>query len=135
FQFGVGVVDQPLLVGGWLVLVAGFMVSRLPSFSFKKLKVPHGYVLPVLAGVGLVVAALVTRPWFTLSGIAFLYIASIPFAIWSYKKLSLEAAHIHADETVLAEGKPGEGKGAATNAVKDDGGGPVAQDKAGGNKG
>lgn len=98
FQFGDVVTAYPILVGVWLVLVAGFMVSRLPTYSFKRLKVPHGYVLPVLAGAGLVVAALATNPWLTLSIIAGVYLATIPFAIWTYRRLAAEAAHLHAKD-------------------------------------
>ncbi|MBO42940.1 MAG: CDP-diacylglycerol--serine O-phosphatidyltransferase [Rhodospirillaceae bacterium] len=98
FQFGDFVTTYPFLIGVWLVLVAGFMVSRLQTYSFKRLKVPHGYVLAVLAGAGLVVAALVTNPWLTLSIIAGIYLVTIPFAIWTYKRLEAEAAHIHAED-------------------------------------
>ncbi|MDB3952284.1 CDP-diacylglycerol--serine O-phosphatidyltransferase [Alphaproteobacteria bacterium] len=106
FQFGDSVTTYPFLIGVWLVLVAGFMVSRLQTYSFKRLKVPHGYVLAVLAGAGLVVAALATNPWLTLSIIAGVYLATIPFAIWTYKRLETEAAHIHSEDGE-AEGSDG----------------------------
>ena len=37
---------HPLVVGATLVLVGGLMVSRLPTFSFKKGRVPRHLVLP-----------------------------------------------------------------------------------------
>ena len=41
-----------LVVGTVLVLVGGLMVSRLPTFSFKKGRVPRHLVLPSLLAVG-----------------------------------------------------------------------------------
>ena len=98
FQFGEIFTTYPVLVGVWLLLMAGFMVSRIPTYSFKRLKVPYGYVLPVLAGVGLVVTALATNPWLTLSIIAGVYLATIPFAILTYRRLEAEAARIHGED-------------------------------------
>ena len=43
------------------------MVSTLPAWSFKNFKVPGGYVLPLLLGVGVYVAVLVTEPWAALA--------------------------------------------------------------------
>ena len=43
-----------LVVGTVLVVVGGLMVSRLPTFSFKKGRVPRHLVLPSLLGVALV---------------------------------------------------------------------------------
>ncbi|MFL2688391.1 MAG: CDP-alcohol phosphatidyltransferase family protein [Alphaproteobacteria bacterium] len=98
FQFGEFFTTYPILVGVWLLLMAGFMVSRIPTYSFKRLKVPYGYVLPVLAGAGLVVTALATNPWLTLSIIAGVYLATIPFAILTYRRLEAEAARIHGED-------------------------------------
>ncbi|MBL25451.1 MAG: CDP-diacylglycerol--serine O-phosphatidyltransferase [Rhodospirillaceae bacterium] len=104
FQFGSGVVDQPWVVGIWMVLVAGCMVSRLPTFAFKGLKVPHGFVLPVLAGAGLVVAALATKPWLTLSIVAVAYLATIPFAFTTFRRLEAEATRLQEEEADSEDG-------------------------------
>lgn len=98
FQFSGGVVDQPWLVGLWMVVVAGVMVSRLPTYAFKGLKVPHGFVLPVLACVGLVAAALATKPWLTLSIVAGVYLSTIPFAYVTYRRLEAEASRMQDSE-------------------------------------
>lgn len=103
FQFGNGVVNQPWVVGIWMVLVAGFMVSRLPTYAFKGLKVPHGFVLPVLAGAGLVAAALATKPWLTLSIVAGVYLATIPFAFLTYRRLEAEATRMQDEEETPGE--------------------------------
>ena len=56
-----------VLVGLGLVVVGGLMVSRLPTFSFKKGRVPRHLVLPLLLGAGLFMGVLaggwrLTRP-------------------------------------------------------------------------
>src|SRR5260370_135540 len=46
-----------LVVGTVLVVVGGLMVSRLPTFSFKKGRVPRHLVLPLLLAVPLLAGA------------------------------------------------------------------------------
>ena len=58
---------QPLVVGTVLVLVGGLMVSRLPTFSFKKGRVPRHLVLPALLGAALIMGGLASSPWIALS--------------------------------------------------------------------
>ena len=64
-QFGLEIVRQATYVSVWLVLIGAGAVSTLPTFAGKKLKLPVDTVLPVLALVGLVGAAIVTEPWLT----------------------------------------------------------------------
>ena len=95
FELGDGVFRHPLLVGGWLVAVGALMVSQLPTYSFKRLKVPQAFVLFILVAAGLLVAGLASTPWRTLIVIAVLYIATIPFAYFSYHRLRREAERLH----------------------------------------
>jgi CDP-diacylglycerol--serine O-phosphatidyltransferase len=71
------------------------MVSELPTFSFKKLKVPQDYVLFVLVAAGLFVAGLAGAPWRTLIVVALLYLATLPFAYRSFTRLRREAERLH----------------------------------------
>jgi CDP-diacylglycerol--serine O-phosphatidyltransferase len=72
--------QSPWLVGAWTIVVAGLMVSRIPTYSFKRLRVPHWMVLPILLVVGVVAAGLAAEPWLTLLIIGCAYGASIPMA-------------------------------------------------------
>lgn len=94
FQFGDSFVGEQWIVGVWIVTVGICMVSHLPTYSFKSFKVPHGFVLPVLACGGLVVAALIINPWLTLSIVAGIYITTIPFAVFTRRRLEAEAERI-----------------------------------------
>ena len=79
-EFGLEVVRQASYVSIWLVLIGAGAVSTLPSFAGKKLKLPVNTVLPVLALVGLLGAAIVTEPWLTYLAVANVYIVSLPIA-------------------------------------------------------
>ena len=79
-EFGLEVVRQASYVSIWLVLIGAGAVSTLPSFAGKRLKLPVNTVLPVLALVGLLGAAIVTEPWLTYLAVATVYIVSLPIA-------------------------------------------------------
>jgi CDP-diacylglycerol--serine O-phosphatidyltransferase len=75
----------PLLVALWVIFVAGLMVSRLPTFSLKRLKLTQRHTIPVLAVVALFVAALASEPWTTIVLASVLYVASIPYSVKRHK--------------------------------------------------
>ena len=88
FLFGEAFFKTPLASGIFLTAVAILMVSRVPTYSFKKFKVPANWVLPTMLIVGLFAALLVSAPWATLSVILVLYLVSIPIAGVAHRKLS-----------------------------------------------
>ncbi len=94
FQVESDFVREPVVVGIIIVVVACLLVSRLPTFSFKNFMVPHRLILLTMLVVGLLAALSVSAPWLTLTIILCLYIASLPFAPRSFKKLEKEAAEL-----------------------------------------
>ena len=78
------------------------MVSQLPTFSFKGVRVPPKLVIPLLAGVGLIAAMLVSTPWLTLSLIGIAYLISLPFSYRQYRRLRIEAEKLHASSAAAA---------------------------------
>ena len=87
FEFGPGLADSPIVGAVVLALVAFLMVSRLPTFSGKKLHVPRGWLVPALVGIALFFAAFTSAPWGTLLVAGGAYLALIPFAYVRYAKL------------------------------------------------
>jgi CDP-diacylglycerol--serine O-phosphatidyltransferase len=75
------------LVMGWTVLVALLMISSVPTYSWSSLRIRRSSRLFVIAGIGLLGAALITNPWITLLAIALVYLAMIPFSIASYSRV------------------------------------------------
>ncbi len=82
-----------------LASVAALMVSRVPTFSFKRFRVPGHWVLPMLLMVGTLAAFLTTEPWGTLLVVGALYIGSIPLSIRSYRRLRRVAEEMRVSVT------------------------------------
>lgn len=98
----------------WVVLVAGLMVSRVPTYSLKRVRLKQKYMIPVLAGVAFIVAALASEPWVTIVLCSVAYLASIPHAVKRHAKMypengigdtSLAADEVDVD---LLDGTPDE---------------------------
>lgn len=102
FELGGVVPGNASLVALWTVLVAGLMVSALPTFSFKRLRVPAHMVVPGLVGVGVLAAALVSQPWWTLAGLGVGYVVSIVLSVRRYNALAAAAAQMQVGETAAA---------------------------------
>jgi len=80
-------VRRPEVVSVFMIVVAGLMISSIPTYSFKKVKLSPKLVLPLMVTVGLVIASMLSAPWVTLSGILAAYMISIPFAVRSYRAI------------------------------------------------
>ena len=95
-HFGEGWWSGAVLVGAWTVVVAGLMVSRLPTLSFKTVRVGPRLMAPLLVLVGLAAALLVTAPFLGLGLVALGYLVSIPYTIYRHRWLSQhpEAWHV-----------------------------------------
>ncbi len=72
------------VIGLWTLCIAGLMVSRIPTFSSKQIRLPSVGVIPILAVVGFVIATIIHAPWITLSVFGILYALSIPISIRVY---------------------------------------------------
>lgn len=89
FELGDEILRTPKAMAIWAILIGLMMVSRLPTLSFKSVRVPRLMIAPFLVVVGLVAAAVVTNPWVTLGIIGVAYIMSLPVSwvtFWKNKK-------------------------------------------------
>lgn len=87
-QFGDFVFREPALNAFWLLAVAFLMISRIPTYSFKLLRVKREFVLPTLVLVGIGAAVLVSYPWFMLALGGIGYLASIPHSYARHRRLA-----------------------------------------------
>ncbi len=85
--FGLGWWSEPGPVGVWAVIVAGLMVSRLPTLSFKTVRVPPRLIAPLLVLVGLAAAVLMIAPFLGLGIIALGYLGMLPYALYRHRWL------------------------------------------------
>ncbi len=92
-----------ILVGVWVMLWAGMMISRVPTWSSKQIKFKPKMAMPMLAFIAVIIAALIQAPWPTLTIMALAYMLSIPFSIRHFKKIVKESDE-EIDMTDLALG-------------------------------
>jgi CDP-diacylglycerol--serine O-phosphatidyltransferase len=90
FELGGDILASPALNGVMLVAVSALMVSKVPTFSAKRIRVPQSYVGLVLVGVGAFAAFLVSTPWVTLSLVGLAYLVSIPISATMYRRLQAD---------------------------------------------
>ncbi len=86
-----------------LVGVSFLMVSKIPTYSGKRFRVPHEYVLPMLLLVGVLAAFLVTEPWTTITLIGIIYASSIPISARAFRKLKKQADELRTKETITTD--------------------------------
>jgi CDP-diacylglycerol--serine O-phosphatidyltransferase len=89
-QFGESITPPAVSVAFWLILLGGLMVSRLPTLSLKGWRVTPTWVVPILIGVVIMVAAMISEPWMTLCVIGTTYALSLPCG-WLLNKKSLRS--------------------------------------------
>lgn len=92
------------LVALWAITVAALMVSRIPTFSIKYLRLPPKMMVPTMAFVALVIAALLHAPWVTLPIICIIYAVSVPLVFHQYRKLEKQHQSVEEDLSSLAFG-------------------------------
>ncbi|MFC3174781.1 CDP-alcohol phosphatidyltransferase family protein [Novosphingobium bradum] len=83
---------DPMLVGGWLVVIAFLLISSVPTLSWTSLRPRRSIRLELIAGIALVCAALLTEPWLTLVAIDAVYLLLIPYGMWRYAKVRRQRA-------------------------------------------
>ena len=80
FQGGEDFFRQPWVVGIFMLVIAGMLVSTIPTYSFKKLKISRQWILPTMLIAGAIAVFLINAPWLTLSVVGLAYICSIPLS-------------------------------------------------------
>jgi len=79
-----------MFVGIWLIICAGLMISHIPTWSTKQIKIKSKWTMPLLAGIVFMIAALIQAPWITLTFMSCTYTLTIPFAIRHFRKTAKE---------------------------------------------
>lgn len=78
--------NYPILFAVSLSLSSLLMISRIPTFLIKNVRVPHQYVKFLLVFIAVFIAALYSAPWWTLSTGTLLYLFSIPLSLHYYRQ-------------------------------------------------
>ena len=86
FQIETDFFHNPWVVAFFLFSVGGLLVSSLPTYSFKKLKITRNWVMPTMLIVAGIAAFAVSVPWLTLSSVLALYLCTFPFSYRTHKR-------------------------------------------------
>ncbi len=92
-----GIRDWSFFLAIYTLFISFLMISRIPTFSGKGLKVEREHVLPILLMVALFASLLLIYPWQTLATCALIYLGSIPVAVWRHSKQQARSAGIEPD--------------------------------------
>lgn len=79
--------EVPLLIALHALAIAFLMVSRIPTFSGKRMgtRIRRDMVLPILLLVGLSAAVILSYPWIAFTGLCAIYLLSLPTAAMRYR--------------------------------------------------
>ena len=77
-------------VAGYIILISGLLVSKIPTFSLKGRDQFINSKLVFLAIFSTLVLSMINFPWHTLNLLAFIYFFTIPFSILSWQKYRLK---------------------------------------------
>jgi CDP-diacylglycerol--serine O-phosphatidyltransferase len=83
---------EPIFVAIWLAIIAFLMISNIATLSWTSLRPGRQVRLEVLALAGLLFAALLTEPWWTLVTICGAYLLLMPLGVVRYARVRRQRA-------------------------------------------
>jgi CDP-diacylglycerol--serine O-phosphatidyltransferase len=78
---------MPIPVAIWTAIIAFLMISNTATLGWTGLRPRRAIRLEVIGLIGLVFAALLTKPWLTLVGVCAVYIALLPVGVVRYRRI------------------------------------------------
>lgn len=84
---GLDLFRHPLLVAGWTAAIAVLMISNIATLSWNSIRPKRDLRLGMIAFAGMLFAALLTEPWWTLAAICAGYLALMPLGIVRYARI------------------------------------------------
>ena len=106
FEWGDWLFRSPYLNAVTVTGIALLMISKVPTVSLKRIRIPHHMVIPTLLAFGVATAFLTTEPWLTLTVVGIVYVSSIPLTIRSYLRLKRAAQARKTEAAERAEPTP-----------------------------
>jgi len=91
FEWGDWLFRSPYLNAVTVTGIALLMISKVPTVSLKRIRIPHDMVIPTLLGFGVATGFLTTEPWLTLTAVGIVYVSSVPLTIRAYYRLKRAA--------------------------------------------
>jgi CDP-diacylglycerol--serine O-phosphatidyltransferase len=76
----------------WMVGIAFLMISNIATLSWTSIKPRRNVRLELIAFVGLLFAAMLVEPWWTIAVISIGYLALMPLGIFRYSRIKRQRA-------------------------------------------
>lgn len=86
FEFALNTKINPSITAVIMVTIGVLMVSHFPTMSLKKLPLKQHHTIPAVLFVVILLGALYSAPWLTLSLVILIYVSSMPIVYWRYKQ-------------------------------------------------
>jgi CDP-diacylglycerol---serine O-phosphatidyltransferase len=106
FEWGDWLFRSPYLSAVTVTGIALLMISKVPTVSLKRIRIPHHLVIPTLLAFGVATAFLTTEPWLTLTVVGIVYVSSIPLTIRSHFRLKRAALARNAETAERSDPLP-----------------------------
>ena len=97
FAYDVPTQSYKEVVFVWVAMVALLMVSIVPTFSFKQVKISYRWGVVLVACIAVAAALLFSNPWKLLGVMCCFYVCLIPFSAYRYRLLRLEALRLRGE--------------------------------------
>lgn len=91
FQLELSLFRHPAFVAVFVITTSCLLVSRIRTFTFKRVRIGQRWVLPAMLMIGLYLAGLLSNPWLVLMLTEIAYLVSIPISMRLYHR------HLQAD--------------------------------------
>lgn len=83
--------DLPWILSPWVYMIfmvaaGALMISKLPTYSFKSMKMPRSWAVASLVGAAIIMALVVSAPWVFASSIVIIYLILLPISYRDFKK-------------------------------------------------
>jgi len=91
FEIGDGWWSHPLIVGAHVLAVALLMVSRVPTYSFKAVRLRQEHLLPAMLVMAMLAALSTSYIWWVLLAVEVGYLCSIPLSIRAHARAEAAA--------------------------------------------
>lgn len=78
---------EPVACAIWMVAMAFLMISNVATLSWTSIRPRRSVRLELIAGAGIVFAALLLEPWWTLVAICAGYLVLMPYALVRYSRV------------------------------------------------
>jgi len=90
-----------LVVKSWAVFIGILMISRLPTFSIRSIRLPQKSGLFALVAFGALIGALVTATWITLLALCLVYLLSLYYSYVQYNQAIASEEDTDSQEEVI----------------------------------